>query len=41
MGVPVGDDMGHEYDGIRELNNDLPNGGATYLSAPSSLPLSI
>ncbi|WP_261835579.1 cytochrome-c oxidase, cbb3-type subunit III [Vibrio ishigakensis] len=24
MGVPVGDDMGHEYDGIRELNNDLP-----------------
>lgn len=24
MGVPVGEDMGHEYDGIRELNNDLP-----------------
>ncbi|MPW36501.1 cytochrome-c oxidase, cbb3-type subunit III [Vibrio sp. B1Z05] len=24
MGVPSGEDMGHEYDGIRELNNDLP-----------------
>ena len=24
MGVDPGDDMGHEYDGIRELNNDLP-----------------
>ncbi len=24
MGVEEGDDMGHEYDGIRELNNPLP-----------------
>ncbi|GEA60930.1 cytochrome-c oxidase, cbb3-type subunit III [Vibrio comitans] len=24
MGVAPGDDMGHEYDGIRELNSDLP-----------------
>ncbi|CAM3057448.1 cytochrome-c oxidase, cbb3-type subunit III [Vibrio rarus] len=24
MGVPAGEDMGHEYDGIRENNNDLP-----------------
>ncbi|WED23189.1 cytochrome-c oxidase, cbb3-type subunit III [Vibrio sp. JC009] len=24
MGVPEGEDMGHEYDGIRELNSPLP-----------------
>lgn len=24
MGVEEGEDMGHEYDGIRELNNPLP-----------------
>ncbi len=24
MGVAEGDDMGHDYDGIRELNNPLP-----------------
>ncbi|MDF4536479.1 cbb3-type cytochrome c oxidase N-terminal domain-containing protein, partial [Vibrio parahaemolyticus] len=24
MGVEEGVDMGHEYDGIRELNNPLP-----------------